>query len=83
MLYEGSMNDFNKVVIPKSITFRSPAKMQRANRSFSKAQQLKIHTDSVHLGLRPHKCKACGKNFTQNSHLNTHYKTVHLNEKPY
>ena len=49
-------------------------------KTYNKAN-LNIHIESVHLGLRLHKCDECGKGFTQGSHLKTHRKNVHLKEK--
>ena len=44
-------------------------------------QQLTIHINSMHLGLRPYKCETCGQTFTQSSHLKNHCKRIHLKLK--
>ena len=47
--------------------------------SFDYLSGLKLHIDSVHLGLKPHKCTQCDKAFGEKSNLNRHIKSAHEN----
>ena len=47
--------------------------------SFDRANALKIHIDSVHLGLKPHKCSQCDEAFGQKANLTRHIKKAHDN----
>ena len=46
---------------------------------------LKIHVDTVHLKLKPHKCEECGEAFGQKGNLTIHMNTIHnhLKLKPH
>ena len=50
-------------------------------KEFCKPSQLKIHVDTVHLKLKPHKCDECGEAFGRKEHLKRHIDTVHLKLK--
>ena len=47
--------------------------------SFDSPAKLKIHIDSVHLGLKPHKCSQCDEAFGYKAQLTRHIKSVHEN----
>lgn len=56
----------------------------RCEATFKRPEHLRLHTNSVHLKLKPHKCDfpGCGKAFTQMGDRNVHLKT-HSEEKPH
>ena len=44
-------------------------------KSFSRADNLKRHIQTVHEGHKDHKCEFCKKKFSTKAHLNYHIKT--------
>ena len=50
-------------------------------KSFSRADNLKRHIQTVHEGHKDHKCKSCGKSFSQAGDLKKHIHTVHEGQK--
>ena len=50
--------------------------------SFSSNADLKIHTNTVHEGLKPFQCSFCGSNFSRKNNLKTHIEIVHEGKKP-
>ena len=38
--------------------------------TFTTARSLRVHNDTVHLGLKPHECEICKKKFGRKGDLN-------------
>ena len=46
-------------------------------KSFTQADSLRNHIQTIHEGHKDHKCKLCGKSFFQTSNLKKHIYTIH------
>ena len=46
-------------------------------------RNLQVHINTVHLGLKPHKCETCGQSFASSTVLKSHVNAVHLELKPF
>ena len=57
-------------------------KCDRCDKKFIALSHLKIHVDSIHLGVK-FNCEICSAQFTQKCHLKIHIDTIHLNLKPF
>ena len=58
---------------------KKPFPCDQCEYSTDRPAKLKIHVDTVHLGLKPHKCTECDEAFGVKSHLTSHIKSVHEN----
>jgi KRAB domain-containing zinc finger protein len=58
---------------------KKPFPCDQCESSFDRANALKIHIDSVHLGLKPHKCTQCDRSFGYKHDLTSHIKSAHEN----
>ena len=57
-------------------------KCDRCDKKFSYSSHLKIHVDSVHLGVKL-KCEFCNYQSTTKGNLKSHINTVHFKLKPF
>ena len=57
---------------------KKPFPCDQCEKSYDSPTKLKMHIDSVHLGIR-HKCTLCDEDFSQKGHLNRHIKGAHEN----
>lgn len=51
--------------------------------AFATKANLKVHVQTVHMGLRPYVCEMCGRSFGTNSSMRRHQKILHQSERPY
>ena len=58
---------------------KKPFPCDQCEGSFDRAGKLKIHVDSVHLGLKPLKGSQCDEAFSQKNNLTQHIKSAHEN----
>ena len=56
-----------------------PYPCDQCESSFETPGALKIHNDSVHLGLKPFECSQCDKAYGRKGHLTQHIKSAHEN----
>ena len=62
-----------KEVRPKSwVKPKSRVQCQECDKEFAGTIGLKIHTDTIHLGLKPYNCDVCGEAFGRKSNLQQH-----------
>ena len=52
-------------------------------KKFSRKDELKRHTDSVHKKKKPHQCPICYKTFSQKCEIKQHTDSVHEKKKPH
>ena len=61
---------------------RSPSNVAVVIKAFSGKQNLNLHIESVHGGIKPFMCNDCDKDFSLEGNLNGHIESVHEGKKP-
>ena len=60
---------------------RSPCDI--CGKQLSSPNEVKIHIQNVHEGIRNYKCDYCDKKFGRKEHMRTHLRTIHKDVRNY
>ena len=80
---EAALNTNNRKDNKNKAKAAQKYKCSQCDKAYTQSQNLKLHVQYVHEGLKPqYKCPECDKCFTQGHNLKSHIRSVHKGQMP-